>query len=308
MRGFVSRYGDQNLSGLQPLNSDLTAIAGLIPTNDDIIQRKAGAWTNRTPAQVKTDLVLVKGDVGLGNVVNVDTTITANITDSLNKRFITDAQQTVLGNTSGTNSGDNAVNSSSQPLDATLTALAGLDTTAGMVVETASDTFTKRTLTGTTNQVTVTNGDGVSGNPTFSTPQDIHTGATPTFASVSLVDANISELRVTGTVNTTGNTVTTCASYSPASNTVEMVEVIITARRTGGVAGVSGDSATYIRRARINNNAGAVTVNGLTTEFTNESVASYDATIASIANVVSVRVTGVLNTNITWKAVIKRYV
>lgn len=53
---------------------------------------------------------LDKTAVGLGNVVNADTTTTANITDSLNKRFITDAQQTVLGNTSGTNSGDNAVN------------------------------------------------------------------------------------------------------------------------------------------------------------------------------------------------------
>ena len=44
--------------------------------------------------------------VGLGNVVNADTTTTANITDSADKRFITDAQQTVLGNTSGTNTGD----------------------------------------------------------------------------------------------------------------------------------------------------------------------------------------------------------
>lgn len=40
----------------QPLDSDLTAIAGLTPTNDDILQRKSGAWTNRTPAQVSADL------------------------------------------------------------------------------------------------------------------------------------------------------------------------------------------------------------------------------------------------------------
>ena len=36
---------------------------------------------------------------------------TADIGDSLNKRYVTDAQSTVIGNTSGTNSGDNAVNS-----------------------------------------------------------------------------------------------------------------------------------------------------------------------------------------------------
>ena len=48
-----------DLSGTyQPLDSDLTAIAGLSPSNDDIIQRKAGAWTNRTMAQLKADLSL----------------------------------------------------------------------------------------------------------------------------------------------------------------------------------------------------------------------------------------------------------
>jgi hypothetical protein len=54
---------------------------------------------------------LTQSDVGLENVANTDTTTTANISDSLNKRFITDAQLTILGNTSGTNSGDNAANS-----------------------------------------------------------------------------------------------------------------------------------------------------------------------------------------------------
>lgn len=40
----------------QPLDPDLTTIGGLSPSNDDILQRKAGAWTNRTIAQLKTDL------------------------------------------------------------------------------------------------------------------------------------------------------------------------------------------------------------------------------------------------------------
>ena len=53
-----------------PLDEDLSTIAGLSPSNDDILQRKAGAWANRTAAQLKTDLALDKGDVGLGNVDN----------------------------------------------------------------------------------------------------------------------------------------------------------------------------------------------------------------------------------------------
>jgi hypothetical protein len=59
-----------------------------------------------------------------------------------------------------------------QNLDATLTALAAYNT-AGLLTQTASDTFTGRTLTGTANQLTVTNGDGVAGNPTVSLPADV---------------------------------------------------------------------------------------------------------------------------------------
>lgn len=46
------------LDGKQPLDSDLTTIAGLTHADDTILQTKAGAWTARTPAQVKTDLGL----------------------------------------------------------------------------------------------------------------------------------------------------------------------------------------------------------------------------------------------------------
>lgn len=56
------------LAGKQPLDSDLTAIAALAPSDNDVLQRIAGAWTHRTPAQLKTTLALVAADVGLSNV------------------------------------------------------------------------------------------------------------------------------------------------------------------------------------------------------------------------------------------------
>lgn len=44
------------------LDDDLGDIAALTPADDDILQRKAGAWTNRTPTQVAADLGVVMPD------------------------------------------------------------------------------------------------------------------------------------------------------------------------------------------------------------------------------------------------------
>jgi len=43
----------------QPLDGDLTALAALTPSNDDVIQRKAGSWTSRTLAQLIADVIAV---------------------------------------------------------------------------------------------------------------------------------------------------------------------------------------------------------------------------------------------------------
>lgn len=58
-----------------------------------------------------------------------------------------------------------------QPVSAQLTSLASLGT--GLVAITASGTATPRTLTGTANQLVVTNGNGVSGNPTVALASDV---------------------------------------------------------------------------------------------------------------------------------------
>jgi hypothetical protein len=53
-------------SSYQPLDSDLTTIAGLTATTDNFLQSKSSAWASRTPTQVTADLIAMVGDSGSG--------------------------------------------------------------------------------------------------------------------------------------------------------------------------------------------------------------------------------------------------
>lgn len=99
-------------------------------------------------------------------------------------------------------------------LDADLQAIAAL-TSAGILARTADDTWALRTITGTANEITVTNGDGVAGNPTVSLPADLtFTGKTVmggTFSSPTLGSPTISGgMAVSGDI-----THTDTASFRP---------------------------------------------------------------------------------------------
>jgi hypothetical protein len=57
LTGIPTTLAGYGITDAQPLDSDLTTIAGLSPANNDVMQRKSGAWTNRTLAQYWADLM-----------------------------------------------------------------------------------------------------------------------------------------------------------------------------------------------------------------------------------------------------------
>jgi hypothetical protein len=119
---------------------------------------------------------------------------------------------------------------------------------SGIIARTGAGTVAARTVTGTTNQITVTNGDGVSGNPTIALPATINVNTTGNAANVTgtVAVANGGTGQTTYTNgqlligNTTGNTLTKATLTAGTGITITNGNGSISIAATGGGIGGSG--------------------------------------------------------------------
>lgn len=160
----------------------LTSIAGLTTTSDNMIYTTSSdtyATTSLTPFSRTilddVDASAVRTTLGLGSLSlqnSNSVTITGGSITGITDITIADGG---TGASTAANARTNlgvAIGTDVQAFDATLSAFASYNTN-GILTQTAADTFTGRTITGTTNEITVTNGSGVSGNPTLSFPSSL---------------------------------------------------------------------------------------------------------------------------------------
>lgn len=175
----------------QPLDSDLTAIAGINSTLSGVISSDGTGWIHKTYVALKTALGLVKADVGLSNV---DNTSDANKPVSNATQTALDGKQasgtyaTGTGSATGTNTGDNATN----------TQYSGLTTSK-------QDTLVSATNIKTINGVSILGGGDL---PVSASDQDISPSVSRTIATGKTVVIG-SKYVITGALNLTiqGNSI-----------------------------------------------------------------------------------------------------
>ena len=156
---------NQLITGKQDANDNLTSIAGLTLTGN------AGDAIVVTAGEDGFELVAGGGGGG-GTTTNALTINNGGAGAASGATFNGAAAVTISYNTVGAAASGHTHSGVYQPADTTLDALAAYNTN-GLIAQTAADTFAGRTLTAPAAGITVTNGNGVAGNPTLVLADDL---------------------------------------------------------------------------------------------------------------------------------------
>lgn len=136
----------------QPLDADLTAIAGLTATSDNFIQSKSSAWASRTPTEVTADLIAMVGDSGAGGTKGLVPAAAAG--DAAASKYLkADGTWATVSASGGQTVVDYIVAASGgdyTTLGAALTAAA-----AGSTIWVKSGTYTESAITSSTANITI---------------------------------------------------------------------------------------------------------------------------------------------------------
>lgn len=229
-------------ANVQSVNSQTGAV---VLTTTNIAEGTNEYYTNEKVDDRVADLL----KAGAGITLTYDDgpgelTISASVSGPTGYATIQDensslAQQTTLNflgvGISAANDGANS--RTNVTLDATLNALAAYNTN-GILTQTAADTFVGRTLTAPAAGFTITNPDGVAGNPTFVLANDL--AALEGLASTGFAVRTGSDTWAQRTINGTTNRVSVTNGSGVAGNTIIDVDAAYVGQTSINTLGTIG--------------------------------------------------------------------